>query len=99
MADHSPYQRKVIERYYENRDDIALGKLGEIVTELALAETDRRRNALWNRAEKAMRALSVSEDLIKHVLKSRSEKILANNLRHWLAGAKGGRATGHSKPR
>ena len=99
MADHSPYQRKVIERYYENRDDIALGKLGEIVTELALAETDRRRNALWNRAEKAMRALSVPENLIQHVLTGRSEKILANNLRHWLARAKGGGATGRSKPR
>ena len=50
MTDYTPYQRKLIERYYERRDEIALTRLEEIVTELYLAKSDAQRKALWGRA-------------------------------------------------
>ena len=52
--EYTPYQRNVIRRYYENADAIRAQKLGELVTEIYLAETDRRRDALWARAAKLL---------------------------------------------
>ena len=38
MADHTPYQRKIIERYYKNFDAITFQRLSELATDLYLAE-------------------------------------------------------------
>ena len=38
MADYSPYQQKIIKRYYRNYDAIKLQRLSELTTELYLAE-------------------------------------------------------------
>ena len=51
-AERSEYQEGIIGRYYDNRDAIMLEKLGELVTELYLAETDAKRERLWKRAER-----------------------------------------------
>lgn len=88
MADYSPHQKKIIGRYYDRRDEIALARLGEIVSELYLAETDRKRDQLWKRAEQAMKALKVPASLADHVLLQRNPETLARNLRGWLASAK-----------
>ena len=88
MPEHSPYQKKIIERYYDHRDQIMLNRLGEIVSEIYLAETDRRLNQLWKRAEKAMQALKVSPSLIERLMARREPELLAENLRDWLAIAK-----------
>ena len=84
MADHSRYQKKVIERYYEHRDDIMLAKLGEIVSELFLADSPGKLDRLWARAEKAMRALGIKEKLVEHIVTGRNPAVLARNLRRWL---------------
>lgn len=91
MADHTPHQKKIIARYYDHRDDITLNRLGEIVTELMLAETDRKRDRLWQRAETAMKTLKVKPALAEHILTQRDEELLARNLRAWLGGKPGGR--------
>ncbi len=41
MPDYTPHQRKVIESYYDRRDEIMLTKLEETVTELFLAESEQ----------------------------------------------------------
>ena len=86
MAEHTPYQKKIIEGYYEHRDGIMLGKLGEIVTELFLAESGRKRDQLWTRAEKAMKALSVPASVVTHILAERKPDTLARHLREWQGG-------------
>lgn len=48
------YQRKVIQRYYQNRDAIDAQKLAELVTDLYLATTPRRKAQLWGRARKLL---------------------------------------------
>ena len=48
MPDYSKHQKKIIERYYDHRDVIMLTKLGEIVTELYLATSDKKRDQLWS---------------------------------------------------
>lgn len=87
MPDYTPHQKRIIERYYDRRDEIMLGKLQEIVTELYLAETDAKRRQLWKRAEKAMKALRVPEAIAQHILTQAKPEVLAKNLRQWLQQA------------
>lgn len=88
MGDYSPHQKKIIERYYDHRDEIMLNKLGEIVSELVLAEAESKRNRLWARAVKAMRQLKVPERIIEHVTAARQPELLARHLRTWLDQAR-----------
>ncbi len=83
MAEYSKYQQKIIRNYYEHRETIALQKLGELVTELYLAETDKKKDQLWARVETQMKALGVGPKLIEHLLKRRDPALLAANLEDW----------------
>ena len=87
MTDRTPYQKKVIERYYDNRDQIMLARLGEIVSELCLADSDAKIGRLWSRAAKAMKALNVPAGIAEHILTQRKPEVLARNLRNWLGAA------------
>lgn len=84
MGDFTPHQRKIIERYYDRRDEIMLGRLQEIVTELYLAESQVRIDRLWERARKAMGSLKVPAGIVEHLLTKRDPETLARNLRGWL---------------
>ncbi len=81
---HSRYQAGVIFRYYGHLDTIMLQKLGELVTELYLAETAAKRDRLWQRAHKAMIKLKIKPAIIGHIMEKRSVEILARNLQDWL---------------
>lgn len=89
MADHTPHQRKIIARYYDHRNEIVLTRLSEIVTELSLADTDRKIDQLWTRAAKAMKTLKVREPVANQILNSRDAEVLARNVRDWLKQAGG----------
>lgn len=84
VAEHTPYQRKIIERYYDRRDEIMLTRLQEIVSELMLADTQKRSDQLWKRAAAAMKSLQVPQRLADHILEQRKPDILARHIRDWL---------------
>lgn len=86
--DYTQYQKDVISGYYNNLDTIMLGKLGELVTELYLADTETRKNRLWQRAHKAMVKLKVPPAIIEHIMAKKDVEILAKNLQDWLKAAK-----------
>ena len=50
VADHTPYQRKIIDRYYKNFDAIKYQRLSELATELYLAE-GKKLDRLWGQVE------------------------------------------------
>ena len=85
---HSKYQAEVIARYYDNLEAIMLQKLGELVSELYLADTAAKQNRLWQRAHTAMVKLKVPSAIIGHIMEKRSPEILAKNLQEWHAGKK-----------
>lgn len=91
MPDHTPHQKKIIEGYYQHRDSIMLGKLGEIVTELFLAESDRKKTQLWKRAEQAMKSLCVPPSLAEQIRQDRNVETLARHLREWQSGTLSGK--------
>ncbi|MFZ2146080.1 MAG: hypothetical protein WAV28_02575 [Sedimentisphaerales bacterium] len=86
--DYSQYQKDVISDYYNNLDTIMLGKLGELVTELYLADTLVKQNKLWQRAHKAMIKLKVPPAIIDHIMEKKDVEVLAKNLQDWLAKKK-----------
>lgn len=83
MADYSRHQKGIIQRYYDNREKIMLERLGTIVTELFLVESDKKLDALWKRAAKAMDGLKVPKGLADHILSGRDAEVLARNVRDW----------------
>lgn len=77
MAEYSKYQQKVIKNYYDNIDNIALTKLGELVTNLYLAE-GKARARHWKQAVKYMQKLEVPASRIEHLVEQDSPELLAN---------------------
>jgi len=88
MPDFTAHQKKIINRYYDHRDEIALARLQEIVTELYLATTEKKSDQLWKRVEKAMTALKVSPKDAARILAERTPEGLAKSVRGWLAEAR-----------
>lgn len=86
MAEYSKHQHNIIRRYYDNREQIMLTKLQELVGELYLAETDKKRTQLWARVETAMKNLRVKPAIMAHVLETQQPEVLAANIQDWLKG-------------
>ena len=78
--EYTAHQRGIINRHYQNRDTILLTRLGEIVSELALAESDKVKNRLWKRAEQALRASSAKPERVERVISAKSVEALATLL-------------------
>ena len=76
MTDRSDYQKKVIRRYYDNRQQLDAQRLGELVTKLYLAKGSQRPK-LWKTAEEIMLRLNVPKGRVEHVVKSDDPAILA----------------------
>jgi hypothetical protein len=81
--DHSNYQKKIISSYYDNLDSIMLGKLQELVTELYLADSQKKSDRLWERAYKAMVKIKIKPAIIDHIMKTRSVEVFAKNVQDW----------------
>lgn len=79
----SKFQKNVISNYYDNLDTIMLQKLSELVTELYLADSAKKRDKLWDRAEKAMKNLKIKPQIIEHIMSKKNVEILAKNLQDW----------------
>ena len=74
--EYSQGQRKIIDRYYQNRDTIALTKLQEIVSELYLPE-GKAAERLWKRAESHLKAADANPARLEKTLAERDPAALA----------------------
>ena len=81
--EYSQYQKSVISGYYNNLDTIMLQKLSELVTELYLADTQPKKDRLWQRAQAAMVKLKVPPAILDHIMNKKDVEILAKNLQDW----------------
>ena len=77
LDDYTPYQQKVIKRYYANQDGIQLQRLGELVTDLYLAE-GKKREKVWKSIVTAMQKLGVPQSRIDHIVAQNKPELLAN---------------------
>jgi len=76
MAEFTKYQQKVIQRYYDNRDDIALQRVQELVTELYLAE-GKKRVKHWESLALHLSKLGVKPDVIAHLRREDKPELVA----------------------
>ncbi len=84
MSDFTPYQQKIIKRYYDNQDTIQRQRLAELVSELYLSE-GKKLKKLWESAGTAMQKLGVPQGRIDHLLKQQNPALLAELVKE-LAG-------------
>lgn len=73
---YSPYQQKIIQRYYDNVGDLSTQKLAELVGELYLAE-GKKKERVWKQTEDAMRRLKVPESRIAHLMTQKNPTLIA----------------------
>lgn len=76
MSEFTPYQQKVIKRYYDNQDVIQRQRLAELVGELYLAEGKKKQRA-WASAVAAMQRLGVPQSRIDHLVEKADPALLA----------------------
>jgi hypothetical protein len=85
VADYTPYQRKIIDRYYKNLDAIQFQRLSELATDLFLAE-GKKRDRLWTRVEESLRRLEFPEKRIELLLQRRDPSQLVGILKELESG-------------
>ncbi len=74
---HTPYQKNVIRRYYQNREAASTQRLGEIVTDLYLATSEKKKAALWKQVEKLLSAAGANEKWVAGVVEDQNLEALA----------------------
>ena len=86
MADYSPYQQKIIKRYYNNFDAIKSQRLSELATELSLAE-GKKLDRIWTHVEQTLRKLEFPDSRIAHLLEKRDPALLVGILKELGSGS------------
>lgn len=76
MAERSKYQQNIIKNYYEQRENIALQRVQELVTELFLSE-GKKRNTQWDRLEKHLLKLEVKQETIDSLREKDDPQLVA----------------------
>jgi hypothetical protein len=76
MGDYTPYQQKIIKRYYDNQDTLQHQRLAELVSELYLAE-GKKRAKLWQAAATAMQKLGLPQARIDHLVQQNNPALIA----------------------
>ncbi len=74
--DYSAYQQKVIQRYYDNKDQIEEQRLAELVTNLYLAPP-KKQAKMWETAEELMVRMKLPAARVEHVMKTKDPAVLA----------------------
>ena len=77
MEDYTRHQQGIIKRYYSNQDGIQLQRLGELVTDLYLAE-GKKREKVWKSIIAAMQKLGVPQSRIDHIVTQSKPELVAN---------------------
>ena len=75
--DDSPHQQRIIRNYYRNLDGINAQRHQELVTELWLAETDKKRDRLWDRVAGILAKGEAAPAEVRHILETRDVEALA----------------------
>ncbi len=76
MAEYTKFQQKAIKNFYDNREDIALQRVQELVTELYLTE-GKKRTRHWDSVALHLGKLGVKQDVIEHLRKQDKPELVA----------------------
>ncbi|MDN3511888.1 MAG: hypothetical protein HUU09_16090 [Candidatus Jettenia caeni] len=77
---YTPYQRKVIRNFYENKDLRLIQKLGELVSNLYLESNEKKRESGWKNIRKMLIDLKVNPHEVEYLTKDRNLAIISKKL-------------------
>ena len=78
---YTAHQQRIIRSYYQNLDAIRAQRLQELVTELWLATSEKKRDRLWARAADLLAKGDAAPAEVASILQKRDVEALA-----WLVG-------------
>ncbi len=76
MPEYTPYQQKIIKRYYDNQDALSRQRLAELVSELYLSQGKKRQRA-WEAAAAAMQKLGIPQARIDELVAKDNPALVA----------------------
>jgi len=80
MADFSPYQQKIIKRYYNNFDSIQHQRLSEMIGDIYLSE-GKKLERIWKNVGELLRKMEFPPARIEHLLEKRDPQLLPGVLK------------------
>lgn len=84
--DLSRRQSSIVKRYYDNLEGIVANRLQEAVTELYLAETDKKRASLWAKVQKQLSKTPADPGVVHQIVEDGDVERLAKLVNDLLAG-------------
>jgi hypothetical protein len=84
MAERTRHQERIIKRYYDNREGIALQRAQELVTDLYLSQ-GKTREKHWQSLVTHLEKLGVARQTIDHLVAQDNPELVANLIRKLMA--------------
>ncbi len=75
--DLTPYQQRIVRSYYRNLDQIRADRLQEIVGEIFLAGSEKKRERLWTRVAELLDRGEAPPPEVRGILERRDLEALA----------------------
>ncbi len=76
MTERSKFQKNIIRNYYDNRDNIALQRAQEIISELYLSD-GKKRQRYWKNLETHLLKLGTKQATIDHLIEQDDPQLAA----------------------
>lgn len=77
---YTPYQQKIIRNFYENKDLRLIQKLGELVSNLYLETSGKKRESGWKKIEKILLDLKIHPNEVEFLTKDRNLAVISKKL-------------------
>ncbi|MFV1959582.1 MAG: hypothetical protein ACC662_09250, partial [Planctomycetota bacterium] len=74
--ERTPHQQRIIRNYYRNLDAIRAQRLGELVTDLWLAGSEKKQERLWARVPDLLEKGDAAPAEVRHILERRDVEAL-----------------------
>lgn len=77
---YTPYQQKVIRRFYENKDLRLIQKLGELVSNLYVETSEKKRESGWKRIKEILIDLKTHPHEVEFLTKDKNLTVISKKL-------------------
>ena len=84
--DLSRHQSKIVKRYYDNLDTIVATRLQEAVTELYLADSEKKRASLWKKVQAQLGKTHADPGVVHQIVEDGDVERLARLVNDMIAG-------------
>ncbi len=77
---YTQYQRKVIKNFYDNKDLRLIQKLGELLSNLYVETSEKKKETGWKRIKKMLTDLKVHPHEVEYLTKDKNLSMISKKL-------------------